>query len=81
MQGVTNHVSAPKSNTDWKTDLKKNTDTRDLSPSLIRILVIIFQIACAFIRFRFTTCQSSSAAADITLPGYLKYNTILRVRP
>ena len=50
MWGVTAHVSAPKSNTNWTTALKKNPDTCGLAPSLLKILVIFLQNACAFIR-------------------------------
>ena len=80
MQGLTTHVSAPKSNTGWKTDLKKNADTRGLAPSLLRIFFVFLQTACAFVRFRITAGQSSSAA-NKTLPSYLKDRTISRVRP
>ena len=77
MQGVTTHVSAPKSNTNWMMDLKKNTDTRSLALSLLSILNILCQTAQAFVRFRITASQSSSDA-DSTLPRYLKGRTILR---
>ena len=43
IKGVTNHISAPKSNTARTTDLKKNIDTRGLSLSLLRILVILLK--------------------------------------
>ena len=32
MRGVNTHVSAPKSNTDWRRDLKKNPDSGGLPP-------------------------------------------------
>ena len=41
MRGVTTHVSASKISTDWKTALKKNTDTRCSTSYLLRILVIL----------------------------------------
>ena len=41
--GLNIHVSAPKSNTDWTTDLKKNPDTHGLAPSLLKVLVIVLQ--------------------------------------
>ena len=75
MQGITTHVSAPKSNTNCILAWKKNPYTCGPSPSLIRILVILLQTAHALFRFRITAGQSSSAA-DITLPVYLKDGTI-----
>ena len=80
MRGVTTHVYASKSNTDWTTSLKKKSDNRGLAPSLLRILDILRQTARAFVRFRITAGQSSSAA-DSNLPRYLKDGTISRVRP
>ena len=79
MQGVTTHVSAPKSNTNWTMALKKNPDTSGLDPSLLNILGIILQNAHAFVRFR-TTNGQSSFDADITIPRYLKDGTISRLR-
>ena len=77
MHGVTTHISAPKSNTNWATDLKKNLDTRSLAPSLLRILGIFSQTIRALARFCTTVGQLSSATYS-TLPSYLKYGTIYR---
>ena len=71
MRGVTTHIYAPKSNTNCTTALKKNPDTRVLSPSLIRMLVILLNTDCVFFRLRITTSQSSSAT-DISLSWYLR---------
>ena len=57
MWGVTTHVYSPNINTDWTKDLEKNTDTCGLAPSLLRILVIILQTACDFVRLRITAGQ------------------------
>ena len=78
IQRLTTHVYAPKRNTDWKTALKKNLNSRGLKPSLLRILAIILQTACAFVRFWITTGQTSYAA-DSTLPKYLKDMNISRM--
>ena len=80
MQGITTHVSALKRNTNWTTDLNKNTDTHSLVPSLLRILVVIRKIAHTFVRFWNTAGQSSSAA-DSILPMYLEDINISRVHP
>ena len=80
MQGVNTHVSTPKSSTEWMTDLKKNTDNRSLTSSLLRILVILLHTARVFVIFRTTYIQSSSTA-DIILPSYMKEVTISRGRP
>ena len=80
MWGVTNPVSAPKSNPYWTTDLKKNLDTRSLAPSLLRILIIRIHTAHDFPRFKITVSQLSSAA-EITPPRYRKEVTISRGRP
>ena len=79
IQGLTTHVSAPKSNIDWTTDLKKNPDTRSLAPSLIRILDIFCQTVRAFVMFWITIGHSSSAT-NSTLPRYFKDGIISRVR-
>ena len=80
MQGVTTQVSTPKSNTNCTTSLKKNTDIRGLAPFLLRILFILLQTACAFVRFWISTGQSLSAANN-TISRCMKYRTILRVHP
>ena len=51
IQEITNHVSAPKSNTNWMIYLKKNTDTRSFSLSLLRILNILCQTTWFFVSF------------------------------
>ena len=80
MWGVTTHISAPNRNTYWKTALKKNTDNRSLTPSLLRILSVLHQTVRVFARF-WTTAGHSSSATDITIPWYLKDVTISRGRP
>ena len=80
MQGVTTHVSSPKSNTDWTKYLNKNPDTCGLTPPLLSILDIIHQIICAIFMFQNTACQSSSAT-NSTLPRYFNHGTISRARP
>ena len=80
MMGVTTHISAPKSNTDCATALNKKPCNHGLAPSLHRILVILLQTADAFVRFRITSGQSSSAAYSTPL-RYLKDRTIFRLRP
>ena len=80
MQGVTTQVSTPKSNTNCTTSLKKNTDIRGLAPFLLRILFVLLQTACAFVRFRVTAFQSPYAA-DSNFPRYFKDGNISRVRP
>ena len=69
MQGVTTQVSAPKISTDWTTDLRKNPDTRDAAPSLMRILVNLRHITRSLAMFLDTAGQSLSAA-EITRPKY-----------
>ena len=71
MQWVTPHVSTPKRGTDRNTDLKKNPDTHDSIPSLLRILVILFHTNLALSKFR-TTADHSSSAAEIFLIRYQK---------
>ena len=78
MRGITTHSYAVKSNTDWTTALKKNLDTCCLDPSLIRILDILHQTAHDFVRVCIKSGQSSSDA-NITLPMYLKYRTIVQM--
>ena len=75
--GVTTHVSAPNSNTDWKTALKKNSEIRGLAPSLLKILDILCQTVRAFTSF-WTPDGQSSSAANSTIPRYLKDKTISR---
>ena len=65
--GVTTNVSARNININWAAALKKNPNTRGLSPSLLRILVILLQTSRTFVRFQITAGQSSSAANN-TLP-------------
>ena len=77
MWGLNKHVSAPKSNTDWTTALKKNMDTHVLAPSLLRILNNLCQTVYAFARI-WTTAGQSSSTTDSTLLRYLKDGTILR---
>ena len=71
MQGVTTHVSAPKSSTDWITALKKNPYTCGTSTYLLIILVNLRHTVCAFSRF-LTTAEQSLSASEITWPKYLK---------
>ena len=78
--GVTTHVSAPKSSTNWTTALKKNPDTRGAAPSLLRIFVNFCHTARAFVRFLNTVSQSSSLS-EITRPKYFKEVTISRGGP
>ena len=69
MQGVTTHISAPESSTDWNTSLKKNMDTHGAAPSLMRIRVSLLHTACTLAKFMTTAGQSLSAAV-ITYPKY-----------
>ena len=71
MKGLTTQVSEPKSNTACTTDLKKNPDTLDSAPSLIRIPIVFFHTTLAQEKFLTTSCQSLSAA-KITLNSYRK---------
>ena len=59
MRGVTTHISTLKRKTYWTTDLKKNMDTRSLTPFLLMIFVILLQTARDFVRLRITSGQSS----------------------
>ena len=54
MWGLTTHISAPKSITDYMMALKKSPDTRGLAPSLIRIPIILLHTSHAFVIFRIT---------------------------
>ena len=80
MWGVTTQDSVYKSNTYWTTDLKKNPETRGISPSLISTLDILCHTVRAFTIFWNTVGQSTSST-DSTLPRYLKYVTISRGSP
>ena len=77
MQGVTTHVSAPKSSTACTKILKKNADTCIFAPSQLRIIIILFHTAIAFEKF-LTTAGQLSSIAEITFPRYQKEVTISR---
>ena len=62
MQGVSNHVSDPKSSTVCTTAFKNIPETLGLSTSRTRILVLRYQLFQNFLRFPTTAGQSSSAA-------------------
>ena len=77
MRGVTTQVSTSKINTASTMILKKNPDTRGSTPSLMRILVILFHTDLTRDKLLNTASQSSSTA-KITCPRYQKEVTISR---
>ena len=75
MRCVATQVYNLNSSTDCNMVLKKKPDTHISAPSLLRMHVILLQIALARDKL-FTTASQSSSAADITRPSYLKEVTI-----
>ena len=76
-RGLTTQVFYLKSNTAYIMALKNNPDTCSSAPSLLRIIVIIFQTSLACDKF-LTTAGQSSSDAEITHPRYQNEATISR---
>ena len=80
MRGVNIQFSKLNSSTACTMALNKNPDTRNSSPSLLKILFILFHIALTHDKF-LTTSNQSSSAAKISRPRYQKEVKISRGSP